>query len=93
MPGERAHREVVVGVADVGQVAHASDVDEHGRGGESQLHQREQRHAAGQELGIVPVLGEGGDGLVGRAGPQVVERRRDHPLVPAAANTALTMLW
>ena len=93
MAGERAHREVVTGVADVGELAYAPDVDDDRRGGEPQLHQREQRHPAGEELGVVPVLGERGDRLVGRACPHVVERRRDHRLVPAAASTALTMLW
>jgi hypothetical protein len=53
----------------------------------------QERHTTGQELGVVPVLGQRGGGLVGRADPHVVEWRRDHPLVPAAANTAWTMLW
>jgi hypothetical protein len=91
--GQRTHREVVVGVAHVGELAHASNIDEHRRGGEPQLHEREQRHTAGEDLGIVPVLGQRGDCLVGRACSHVVERRRDHWLVPAAASTARTMLW
>ena len=58
---ERADRDVVAGVADVGEVAQPADVDEHGRRREAQLHQRDQRHAAGEQLGVVAVLGERGD--------------------------------
>ncbi len=46
--------------------------------GQAQLHQREQRMATRQELGLVAVLGEQGHGLVGRAGPDVVECGGDH---------------
>jgi hypothetical protein len=64
MAGERSYREVIIGVAHVRELAHSFDVDEHRRSGEPQLHQRQERHAAGQELGVVPVLGQRGGGLV-----------------------------
>src|SRR5690606_42160255 len=56
---------------------------------------------AGEDLGFVAVLGQQGDGLVGRPGPDVVERGGDHcctatfvppPPAFAAARTARTML-
>ena len=56
----------------------AADVDEDRRRGQAQLHQRHQRVAAGEELGLVAVLDEGGDGRVGRVDPDVVERGGDH---------------
>ncbi len=91
--GERADGEVVAGVAHVGEVGEPSDVDEHGGGGEAQLHERQEGHPAGEELGVVAVLGEGGERLVGRAGPHVLERGGDHRRASAAASTARTMLW
>src|SRR5690606_18206398 len=57
------------------------------------LHEGDQRVAAGEQLGLVAVLGEQGDGLGGRLGPLVVERDRDHCAPPEAWRTALTMLW
>ena len=95
---ERADRDVVATVAYVGQVAHATDVDDHRRRRQAQLHQRQQRHAAREELRVLAVLGDERDGLVGGdGGAHVVERGRDHCFVPcicsAAASTDFTMLW
>ena len=50
----------------------------------------------GEHLGVVAVLGERGHRLLDRAGPHVLERRRDHAALLAAAGpvpTARTMLW
>jgi hypothetical protein len=92
--GERTDGDVVAGVADVRQVAEAADVDEDGRLGQAQLHERQQAVAAGEELGLVPVLGDQRDRFVGRAGADVVELGRDHEGPPsAAASTDFTMLW
>ena len=82
MPGQRADRDVVAPVADVRQVGDAADVDEHGRGREPQLHQRDQRHPAREELRVVAVLGDQRHGLVGRVGADVVERGGDHCTPP-----------
>ena len=72
---------------------------------QAQLHQRQQRVAAGEQLGVVAVLGERGERLVHGAGPDVLERRGDHACTScaatwpaagpacAAARTARTMLW
>ena len=68
---------------------------EHRREGEPQLHHRQQRVPAGDQLGVLAVLGEQRDGLVDRAGPDVVEGGRDHcdsAIVSAADSTARTML-
>ena len=59
--GERADGDVVAAVADVRQVGQPADVDEHRRLGEPQLHQRQQRVPAGEELGVVAVLGRAGE--------------------------------
>ena len=75
---EGADGEVVASVPDVGQLAHAADVDQHRRRRETQLHQWEQRVAPRQELGVVAVFGELRDRLVSRARPRVVELRGDH---------------
>ena len=94
--GQRADRDVVAGVADVGEVVEPADVDEDGGRREAQLHERQQRHAAGEELGVVAVLGERRERLLGGAGPDVVERRRGSSaccICSAAASTDATMLW
>ncbi len=91
--GERADRDVVAGVADVRQVGDASDVDEHGRLRQTQLHQRQQAVPAGEELGVVAVLTDQADRLFGRTGPDVVECGGNHLAPPAAARTDWTMLW
>src|SRR5205085_6008616 len=55
-----------------------------------QLHQGKERVAPGQQLGVVTVLAQEGDGLLGRARPGVVELGRDHLLPPwIAAHTRL----
>ena len=82
MAGERADGDVVAGVADVRQVAEAADVDEHARLREAQLHQRQQAVAAGEELGVVAVLADEADGLVGGTGTDVVEGGGNHVVAP-----------
>ena len=69
---------VVAGVVHVGEVAEPTDVDEHRRGRQPQLHERQQRVTAGEELGVVAVLGEQRDRFVDGVGAGVVERGRDH---------------
>ena len=85
MAGEPADGDVVAAVAHVRQVGQPPDVDEHRRRREPQLHQRQQRVAAGQQLGLVAVLDERGDGGVGRVGPDVVEGGGDHADAPLLA--------
>ena len=94
--GEAADRDRVAGVAHVGEVGEPTDVDEHRRRRQPQLHQRQQRVAAGEELGVVAVLGEQRDRVVDGVGAGVVERGGDHrpPAISAEpASTAATMLW
>ncbi len=91
--GHRTDREVVACIADVLEIVQAVDVDEHRRRREAEPHERNERVAAGDELGFVAVFGERGDGLVDRPGPDVVECCGDHVVAPAALSTALTMLW
>ena len=89
---------VVAGVARRTRGRQAADVDEHRRGRQPQLHQRQQRVAAGEELGVVAVLGEQRDRFVDRVGAGVGERGGDHAVPPAIiasepASTGGTMLW
>ena len=65
-------------VAHVGEVVEATDVDEHRRRRQPQLHQRQQRVPAGEQLGVVAVLGQHRDRLVDRVGPGVGEGGGDH---------------
>ena len=81
---ERADRDVVARVADVGEVAQAADVDEHRRRREPQLHERQERVAAGEDLGFVAVLGEQRDRFVDGVGAGVVELGGDHAGAPAS---------
>jgi hypothetical protein len=76
-----------------------TDVDEHRRGGEPQLHQRHERMAAGNQLGLVAVLDQQGDCFFSGPRPRILECRRDHTLdsvsfwrSAAQARTAFTML-
>ncbi len=96
VPGQRPDRHVGAPVAYVGEVTEPAQVDDHLGSGQPQLHQRQQRMPAGQELGLLAVLRGQVAGFLRRAGPLVGERRRDHagtPDVCAAASAARTMLW
>ncbi len=74
VPGQGADRDVGPLVGDVGQVVQAAQVDDHLGGGQTQLHQRQQRVAAGQELRVVAVFGGQVEGFLGRPCPLVGER-------------------
>ncbi len=63
--GHGADRDLVAFVTDVRQVGEPADVDQHARLGESQLHHRQQAVATGDELGLVAVLPDEADGLLG----------------------------
>ena len=71
--GQGADGDLVAALLDVRKIGNPSDVDEHRRDGESQLHQRQQRMAAGDQLGLVAVLDEEGDRFFRRTSPGVVE--------------------
>ncbi len=84
--GVRRHRPdppAPVGALDARQPRHAAEVDEQRRRGEPQLHERQQRVAAGEDLGVLAALAEGGQRLVDRGGPDVVELRGDHDAPPS----------
>ena len=92
MFGHRTDGEMAIGLADVAQVADATDVDEHGRRCKPELHHRDKGVAPGEELGLVAVFTQKRDRLFGRLGDFVIKRCRNHDS-PATLNTALTMLW
>ena len=91
VPAERADRDPVAVLAHVAKVVEAADVDEQRRPRETELEQREQGVAAGQDLRVLAP--EQLDRLVDRAGAGVVEGGGDHAPALAAACTALRMLW
>ena len=55
---ERADAGVAVVLLHAMEPGHAAQVDQEGRSRQPQLHQRQQRMAAGQDLGILAVLVE-----------------------------------
>ena len=97
MTSECADRDVIARIVDVTKVIEAADIDEHRWRGEPQLHEREERMAAGQELGFVAMLGQRGDRGVDGVSAEVLERCGNHFEAPfdsaAQASTDFTMLW
>ncbi len=78
VPRRRADDHLVALEPDARQLRHPGDVDQHGRLGEPDLHHRQQRVAARQQLGVLAVLGQERDRVRGGVGDLVVERRGDH---------------
>ena len=66
-------------LADVREVGEPADVDEERRPGEAELHRRQERVPAGEQLRVLP-LAEELDRVLGALGDLVVERSRDHDL-------------
>jgi hypothetical protein len=63
--GGGADHQVVAVSPDAGQLAQAADVDKDRGIGEPQLHHRQQRVPAGQQLGVIAELGEQFQGVLG----------------------------
>ena len=70
--------ELVALDADVAQLRQPADVDQELRRAEAHLHDRDQGVAAGQDAGVLALLGEQRDGVVEGVGAGVVEREGDH---------------
>ena len=64
--GHGADDEIVSLAGDAGEFGHALEIDERGRRSQALLHGRQQRHAAGEHLGVG--LREIGDGAGERCG-------------------------
>jgi hypothetical protein len=97
VPGGRADHELAAIGADACQLGQPADVDQDLGLGEAQLHHRQQRVAAGQQLGVVAVLSEQAERVRGRLGGDVVKLCGDHAVTSAfvwsaAARTDWTML-
>jgi len=71
--GERPNRDVTALLAHVAEVAQLSDVDQDGRRGQAELHERQQGVASGEQLGLVAMVREHDDGFGDRTGTQVIE--------------------
>jgi hypothetical protein len=89
---QRADRDAVAVVADVAELVEPAEVDEHRRPRDPELHRRDERVPAGEQLRVL-VASERLDRVVDGGGAVVLEGRRDHALALAAASTARTMLW
>ena len=89
---ERADRDPVAVFAHVPEIVQPADVDERRGPRDAELHGRDQRVPAGEQLRVL-VGAEELDRLLDRPRPVVLERGRDHAPALAAASTARTMLW
>ncbi len=69
VPGGGADHQVVAVDGDAGQLGQLADVDQDRGHGQPQLHHRQQRVAAGQQLGLVAVLGQQVQRVAGRRWP------------------------
>src|SRR5438552_15014814 len=78
MAGERTHADLAVIGLDVREVAQPTDVDDDRGCGQPQLHQRQQRVATSEQLGVVAELAEQTDGLVDGRRPLVIKGGWDH---------------
>ena len=86
---------MVAVVAHVRQLLQPAEIDEHLRRGEPELHERQQRVAAGQQLCGVTVFVEQVESVLEGVGADVVERCGNHDRssgARAAAMAASTML-
>ena len=90
VPGHRADPPAAVLALDAVQAGHPPQVDQQRRRRQPQLHQRQQRVPAGEQLGVLAVLVQHADRLVEGLGRLVVERARDHAhlLRPGAGRPA-----
>ena len=76
--GRGSDREARPVERDAGEIGKPADVDEYAGFGQAQLHHRNEAVAAGEDLRIVAVLGEGREGFVERTRTDVLELARDH---------------
>jgi hypothetical protein len=76
--GQWADLQVAVGLGDAVQPGQAIHVHEDGGGREAELQQRDEALTAGQDLGVVTVLGQDLEGLVEGFGRDIVERTGVH---------------
>lgn len=73
-----ADADVVVADGQILEVGGAGDVDQHLGAGQPQRHHRDQALAAGEDAGLLPVLGEEVDRVCRRLGEAVEEGGRLH---------------
>src|SRR5439155_3019615 len=85
-PRERADAQEAVGLLDVREPGNSVDVDDVLRGGQAELHERDETLATGQHLRVVAKPGEQPCRLADRCGSVVLEGGRNHrgPPWPAA---------
>ncbi len=82
MADERPDPEEPVGLFDGVEAGDPIDVDQARRGGETELHQRDQALTTGENLGVFSVFCEELKRFLERVGPVVLERCREHLVNP-----------
>ena len=85
---QRADPPAPVLALDPVQTRDLAQVDEQRWRGQPQLHQRQQRVAAGEQLGVLAAVGERPDRAIERVRRDVVELGGDHPATPPCASIA-----
>ena len=90
MGRQSAEHDPVALATDEPEIREPSDVDDHLRLCEAELHRRQQAVAAGQELRVIAVPGEQSQRFVERRGPDVVERGGNHFLAPFFTSLPMT---
>ena len=73
------------------QLRQPADVDQGARAGQTQLHQRQDAHPTGDDLGVA--TGQRGQRVVEGRRPPVLERRGDHAWPPFADWIADQTFW
>jgi len=73
MTSESSDRNMITVVSNERELTPAPDIDEHRRCGQAQLHQRQERMAAGEDLGLIAVFGQHSEGVLHGVGAHVLE--------------------
>jgi hypothetical protein len=71
----------VVGDPDTAETADPAEVDDDGRVGKAEFHERNQAVPTGEDFGVIPVLFEEAQGLFERFGGMVVESIGNHGII------------
>ncbi len=84
--GGRADDEVRPVLANAFEFGDRAEIDEVGRFGEAELHHRNEAVPARQRARLLAQVAQQSDGLGNRLGAMVIERGRNHMLLPAAGD-------
>ncbi len=88
MRRQRADSPAAIRALQTREAGHSPEIDEQRRRRQPQLHQRDQRMATGQQLGVLATVGQRLDRLLHRGRGRVLERRGNHAAPPSAEEAA-----